>query len=112
MNRLPSNPNLEVHRMAFSSRSVLCRRVAGVLAFCVLCSAGLALRAARLTAPGPHDRHVAKAVTSLLKRDHLRRHPLDAEISERCFKTFLKELDPRKMYFYQSDYDEFAKYKD
>ena len=27
-------------------------------------------------------------------------------------KTFLQTLDPMKMYFYQSDYDAFAKYKD
>ena len=27
-------------------------------------------------------------------------------------KTFLQDLDPMKMYFYQSDYDAFAKYKD
>ena len=27
-------------------------------------------------------------------------------------KTFLQELDPLKMYFYQSDYDSFAKDKD
>ena len=62
--------------------------------------------------PSSADRHVALAVTSLLKHEHLLRHPLDAEISERCMKTFLQDLDPMKMYFYQSDYDEFAKYKD
>jgi carboxyl-terminal processing protease len=55
---------------------------------------------------------VAESVASLLKIDHLRRRPLDAEISERCYKSFLKELDPMKMYFYQSDIDEFAKSKD
>ncbi len=98
--------------MAFSSRSVVRRRMAGVLAFCFLASACLASWAARLTDPGPNDRHVARTVASQLKRDHLRRHPLDAEISERCFKSFLKELDPMKMYFYQSDYDEFAQSKD
>ena len=65
-----------------------------------------------MTSPGPNDRHVALAVTSLLKHEHLRHRPLDAEVSERCFKTFFKELDPMKMYFYQSDYDEFAKSKD
>ena len=43
----------------------------------------------------------------MLKHEHLLRHPLDAEISERCLKTFLQELDPMKMYFYQSDYDDF-----
>jgi carboxyl-terminal processing protease len=94
------------------SRSLLHRRVAGLTAFCLLASAALAAHAGRLTNPGPNDRHVALAVTSLLRREHLRRHPLDTEVSERCFKTFLKELDPMKMYFYQSDYDEFAKAKD
>jgi carboxyl-terminal processing protease len=60
--------------------------------------------------PDPNDRHIIVAVTSLLKR-HLSRHPLDQEISERCLKTFLKQLDPMKVYFYQSDIDEFMKHK-
>ena len=98
--------------MLFSFRSVFRRRVAGVLAFCVLASACLASQAARLTKPGPNDHYVAESVASLLKIDHLRRRPLDAEISEHCFKSFLKEIDPMKMYFYQSDYDEFAQSKD
>ena len=28
--------------------------------------------------------------------------PLDKEISNRCFKTFLRDLDPMKMYFYRA----------
>ena len=62
-------------------------------------------------APGPSDRHIAIAVTSLVSRQHLSRHPLDKEISERCLNTFLKSLDPMKVYFYQSDVDEFMKHK-
>jgi len=58
------------------------------------------------------DTQVTKVVTKLLKRDHLLQHPLDAEVSERCLKTYLKTLDPWKLYFYQSDVDEFNKYKD
>jgi carboxyl-terminal processing protease len=58
------------------------------------------------------DKQVTKVVTDLLKRDHLLRHPLDAEVSQRCLKNFLKTLDPWKLYFYQSDVDEFNKYKD
>ena len=67
---------------------------------------------AELTAPGPSDRHIALAVSSLVARQHLSRHPLDKEISERCLKTFLKALDPMKVYFYQSDIDEFTKHQD
>jgi carboxyl-terminal processing protease len=51
-------------------------------------------------------------VTQLLRREHLLRHPLDKEISARCLKTFLQTLDPIKLYFYQSDVDEFSKQKD
>ena len=61
--------------------------------------------------PGTNDRHIVNAVVSLLKQ-HLTRHPLDKEISERTLKTFLKTLDTWKLYFYQSDIDEFMKHKD
>ena len=98
--------------MTLLSRSVGRRYIAGVTAFLVLVSACMTLQAAQLTKPSANDRHVALAVTSLLKHEHLLRHPLDAEMSERCMKTFLQNLDPMKMYFYQSDYDAFAKYKD
>jgi carboxyl-terminal processing protease len=63
-------------------------------------------------APGPGDRHITLAVSSLVNRQHLSRHPLDNEISERCLKTFLKILDPWKIYFYQSDIDQFMQHKD
>jgi carboxyl-terminal processing protease len=62
--------------------------------------------------PGPNDRHITAAVIALLKEQHLLRHPLDNEISQRCYKTFIKSLDPLKVYFYQSDIDEFDKQKD
>ena len=51
------------------------------------------------------DRNIAKAVTHLLNKEHLTRHPLDNEISGRAITLFLKSLDPMKLYFYQSDVD-------
>ncbi|MEN6406676.1 MAG: carboxy terminal-processing peptidase [Thermoguttaceae bacterium] len=63
------------------------------------------------TAPNASDRQITFSVASLLKQ-HLSRHPLDKEISERCLKNFLKALDPAKVYFYQSDIDEFMKHED
>lgn len=62
--------------------------------------------------PGPNDMHIAMAVTSLVSQQHLSHHPLDPEISRRCLKSFLKALDPMKLYFYQADVDEFAKSQD
>ena len=66
--------------MTLLSRSVGRRCIAGVTAFLVLVSACMTLQAAQLTKPSANDRHVALAVTSLLKHEHLLRHPLDAEI--------------------------------
>jgi carboxyl-terminal processing protease len=63
-------------------------------------------------APSDSDRQVALAVTSLLRRDHLLRHPLDDEISRRCLDSFLEHLDPMKVYFYQSDVDSFRRKQD
>ena len=52
------------------------------------------------------------AVVSLVGHQHLSHHPLDKEIAERWLKNFVKALDPIKVYFYQSDIDEFARHKD
>ena len=43
---------------------------------------------------------------------HLLRRPLDGEISRRAMKQYLDGLDPWKLYFYQSDYDEFTQQED
>jgi carboxyl-terminal processing protease len=64
---------------------------------------------AELSAPSANDRYVTRAVTMLLGREHLTRHQLDDEISERCLTTFLKALDPMKLYFNQSDIDAFER---
>lgn len=61
-----------------------------------------------VTALDAEDRQTARLVATLLKRDHLTKHPLDDEISRRAFELFFKSLDGRKLYFYQADVDEFA----
>jgi len=62
--------------------------------------------------PTARDRRIVQVVTNRLARDHLTKHPLDDEISERCLTTFLKSLDPGKLYFYQSDVDRFMARRD
>jgi carboxyl-terminal processing protease len=62
--------------------------------------------AADLTAPSASDRTVSRMVTLLMKQ-HLTRHPMDDEISRRGLDLFIKSLDGMKLYFYQSDIDEF-----
>ncbi|MCC6123362.1 MAG: carboxy terminal-processing peptidase [Pirellulales bacterium] len=62
--------------------------------------------------PSSGDKQIANVVTRLLQQEHLLKHPLDGEIAARWMKNFLKSLDPRKMYFYQSDVDEFKLQQD
>ncbi len=77
----------------------------GLLALSLLCPALWA----DPVAPNTEQRHITRSVVSLLLREHLSKHDVDDEISQRCMKTFLKSLDPWKVYFYQSDIDAFMK---
>ncbi len=67
---------------------------------------------AGLEGPKPRERQVVLIVTNLLKQQHLLQRPLDDEISHRALEMFLKNLDPMKVYFYQSDIDEFMQDRD
>ncbi len=98
---------------ALFSLSLARRPVATSLAAILLGFAVFALPAqAQLKDPRPTDRYVAMAVAGELQRGHLTKHPLDAEMSKRCLTTFLKTLDPMKVYFLQSDVDTFNKAQD
>ena len=74
--------------MVFSFRSVSRRRMAGVLAFCVLASACLASQAARLDKPSPNDHYVAKSVASLLKH----RSPSPPTAGRRDLRALLQDV--------------------
>ena len=54
---------------------------------------------------------VSRVVAKLMQSDHLSSRELDDTISMRAFDMFIKNLDPMKAYFLQSDIDEFAKWK-
>ncbi|MCU0958536.1 MAG: carboxy terminal-processing peptidase [Pirellulaceae bacterium] len=84
-----------------------------ILAVVSLVAAGVAgagvvrLCWAEVTPPSAVERRVTQMVTSLMAKQHLSRHPLNDEISQRAFKLFFESLDPLKSYFYQADIDEF-----
>ena len=67
---------------------------------------------AELSGPTASDRSITLSVVNLMRTEHLTRHPLDNEISERTMKGFIKTLDPMKVYFYQADVDGFMKLED
>ena len=67
-----------------------------------------------LEGPRVQDRQIARVVSKMVSDEHLIRgkQPLDDKISSRSLEQFIKAFDNRKLYFYQSDIDEFEKYKD
>jgi len=77
--------------------------------FAAVSTAAVRPASAELTKPQASDRQVTLVVTSLVRREHLSKHALDDEISERCLTGFLKMIDPMKVYFYKSDVEEFSK---
>src|SRR5258708_85107 len=59
--------------------------------------------------PGKNDGQVAQIVCEFLHQGHLTKPDIGVEISRRLFHKFLKDLDPGKLYFLQSDIDEFQR---
>ena len=54
---------------------------------------------------------ISKALHFLMREQHLSGRAIDDSISERAFDMYLKTLDPLKLYFLQSDIDEFKQYR-
>jgi carboxyl-terminal processing protease len=82
------------------------------LALVLTAAAGLLLITPRMPAEptqGKQDGLVAQMVCEFLKRGHLSRPAIGDDLSRRLFRRFLKDLDPNKLYFLQSDIDEFKK---
>lgn len=90
-----------MRRMSMRGRAAL------AAVFCVVTGAYGWSWAADLAGPSPYDRVVTRQITKLMEQEHLTKHPLDDEISQRFLDQYLKALDPSKMYFLQADIDEF-----
>ena len=82
--------------------------LAVILGFAVIGTVFFPLQGDELTGPSPKDRRIALIVHSRLKDLHLSQHPLDDEIAGRAMQSLMKRLDPLKLYFLQSDVDEFT----
>lgn len=65
----------------------------------------------QLGEPPARDGRVARLIAALMPRNHISAQRLNDTISERALQLYIKSLDPLKLYFYQSDIDEFEKAK-
>ena len=66
---------------------------------------------AEIGEPSTKNRQIALMVRGIVSSQHLTRHELDDEISERSLATFIDRLDPMKLYFLQEDIDAFESKK-
>jgi carboxyl-terminal processing protease len=80
----------------------------GAAATAVLTAGLVARQGVAELKPQREDGRIAKAVTWFLRDEHLSKQPLNEEMSRRAFTTFMKTLDPMKVYFVQADVDEFS----
>ena len=86
-----------------------------VLAFALACFAVTVSHAqdSTTTSQSSSDKLISKTVSrivaKLMQDDHLSKRKLDDTMSNRAFDMFIKNLDPTKSYFLQSDIDEFSK---
>ncbi len=100
LSRFPSRARL--------SRSFLAAVMPVVVGILLVCSQPAGGQADDLGRPTVINKMVAKLVTKLMQDDHLSNRPMDDQISQRAFDLFVKSLDPMKVYFAQSDIDEFS----
>ncbi|MGB7326541.1 MAG: carboxy terminal-processing peptidase [Rubripirellula sp.] len=63
---------------------------------------------AQLAVPSVRDTVVAKMIAKLMPENHISAQGLNDTISKRALQLFIDSLDPLKLYFLQSDIDEFA----
>lgn len=61
----------------------------------------------RLASADPADQETAKLVVEMVPKYHLSRTRIDEKTSSRLLDSFLKNLDPQKLYFLKSDIAEF-----
>jgi len=66
---------------------------------------------ALVLSPLSTDGAIAQTFAMLLERSHYSRHKFDDEISTRFFDRYLEVLDPQRLYFLESDLEEFLPLK-
>ena len=57
------------------------------------------------------DKLLVQIITYVLKQGHFDPIAMDDAFSENLFNDYIESLDPAKRYFYESDYEDFAKFK-
>ncbi|TWU18408.1 carboxy terminal-processing peptidase [Allorhodopirellula heiligendammensis] len=65
---------------------------------------------AKLPKPSPQDSVVSRLIAQLMPSEHVSGKDLDNTLSARALDLYIQTLDPLKLYFLQSDIDQFERY--
>ncbi len=93
-------------RLCLPSRTACC--VSGLVVLLVASTIG----AQQLNNGNNNDQTTAKLVADMISKHHISQKQIDDRISQMLVKRLLKDLDPQKLYFLQSDIDEFNRARD
>ena len=88
-------------------KSPMFRRVC-TLSLITVCLIVSTIGAQQLAQPKSNDASTARMVCNMIQRLHIKQSALNDEISSKLFDRFLKDLDPNKLYFLESDINSFA----
>jgi len=66
---------------------------------------------AKTLAPEESNGEIARLAARMIERSHFLRREFDDTLSEQFFERYIESLDPQKMYFLRSDYEEFSAFK-
>jgi len=79
-------------------------KAASALSLCMVFLLGTAIFAQQASvSDSSSDSVTAKRVCAMVSRFHISGKPINDEVSQKLMKRFIKQLDPQKLYFYQSD---------
>ncbi|WP_459554549.1 carboxy terminal-processing peptidase [Lacunimicrobium album] len=67
--------------------------------------------AQQMNARDPEEATTTQLVAKMTENFHLNQHTIDDNISSKLVDKFIKDLDPQKLYFYESDIANFNQYR-
>lgn len=82
-------------------------RAASTTTLAAVFLAATTLLAQQLAPASPEQSVIAKLVCQMIEKEHLARAPVNDGIASKLVNLYVKELDPQKLYFLQSDIEEF-----
>src|SRR5690349_15404544 len=86
-------------------------RIATSITLVAMCLAATALVGQQNSTPKSELAIISKLVCQMIEKEHLSHLQIDDAISAKLVDGYIKDLEPQKLYFLQSDISEFNQYR-